>query len=284
MLCSISAGKPGSKWLERLRSSKGFPAGNDIDLEQFLNHLGTDLSNYSDSNLSDANIGRKLISSSAETTKKLALGRKQSTESPRGNGEKEWFGVMSSVLAELFNMGNSDVFPRIHGTKSSRKQPKPKICILLISSIRGNESEDRQRNEDVSGRVASAGDNNWVETKETGDPLRLTEEENVDADIDGGSVDVEEEEKSHADLSAFSRTEVTVIDSSYPSWKRVKLLFRRKNLWRVREKKSKLMNIRMKKRKAHALEDGNAGGEKKSNLYGSSKDVNGVQRTTPLNK
>lgn len=64
----------------------------------------------------------------------------------------------------------------------------------------------------------------------------------------------QEEDKCHADLSGFSRTEVTVIDTSCGSWKFEKMLFRRKNVWKVRDKKSKgMINIGRKKRKASTL-------------------------------
>ena len=48
---------------------------------------------------------------------------------------------------------------------------------------------------------------------------------------------VEEEEKGHLDLLGCSQTEFTVIDTSLPSWKLEKMLHRRKNVWKIREKK-----------------------------------------------
>ncbi|XP_057478552.1 uncharacterized protein LOC130765951 [Actinidia eriantha] len=239
MLCSISTGKSGSKWLDRLRSSKGFPAGNDLDLEQFLNHQNPNVSNSSDAKLSDANIGPKSNSISA-----------QPCERPE-NDEKEWLGIMSNVLSELFYTGDSDCFPRINGKKSSRKQANPRICIL--STFSNVETENG-----ASAIVPSSGDNSCAEIKQASDPIRLMKEENVNVDVD-----VEEDEKSYADLSAFSRTDVTVIDSSCPVWKCEKLLFRRKNVWRVREKKTKSTKIGTKKRKANSLEEESAAGEKK---------------------
>ncbi|GFZ06375.1 hypothetical protein Acr_18g0005450 [Actinidia rufa] len=258
MLCSISTGKSGSKWLDRLRSSKGFPAGNDLDLEQFLNHQNPNVSNSSDAKLSDANIDPKSNSISAQPCEK--------TE----NGEKEWIGIMSNVLSELFYMGDSDNFSRLNGKKSSRKQANPRICVLSTSS--NVETENG-----ASAIVPSSGDNSCAEIKQASDPIRLMKEENVNVDVDVDvDVDVEEDEKSYADLSAFSRTEVTVIDSSCPVWKCEKLLFRRKNVWRVREKKSKSTKIGAKKRKANSLEEESAGGEKKlKRCCSSSKDGNG---------
>ncbi|GFY84016.1 hypothetical protein Acr_03g0007900 [Actinidia rufa] len=182
----------------------------------------------------------------------------------RKNDEKEWLGIMSNVLSELFYTGDSDSYPRINGKKSSRKQANPRICILSTSSTVETENG-------ASAIVPSSGDNSCAEIKQASDPIRLMKEENVNVDVD-----VEEDEKSYADLSAFSRTDVTVIDSSCPVWKCEKLLFRRKNVWRVREKKSKSTKIGAKKRKANSLEEESAAGEKKLRRCSSStKDAYG---------
>ncbi|KAL3524465.1 hypothetical protein ACH5RR_017299 [Cinchona calisaya] len=58
-----------------------------------------------------------------------------------------------------------------------------------------------------------------------------------------------EEENGYGILSGFSRTEVTVIDTSFPSWKFEKMLFRKKNSWKVRDKKGKMINCGKKKKK-----------------------------------
>ncbi|KAL7003772.1 hypothetical protein U1Q18_004917 [Sarracenia purpurea var. burkii] len=281
MLCSISTGKSGSKWLDRLRSSKGFPAGNDLDLEQFLNHHNHDISNSTNTKLVDTDIGPKLNSSSAGPCEKTVLDREQTTGTARENGNREWFGVMNNVLAELFNMGDADDFPRINGKKSSRKQPNPKICVLSTAPNVESENDGSRKDGTVSATLATNGDNSCVEIKQTSVPLRLMKEENVDMDVDVGSVDAEEDEETCADLSAFSRTQVTVIDSSDPSWKCEKLLFRRNNTWKVQEKKSKPMNIGIKKRKSTPLEDDSAGGEKKPKRCNSSKDANEEARRMP---
>uniref|UniRef100_A0A5B7ARX6 Uncharacterized protein n=1 Tax=Davidia involucrata TaxID=16924 RepID=A0A5B7ARX6_DAVIN len=278
MLCSISTAKSGSNWLDRLRSSKGFPAGNDLDLEHFLSHCNHNHSNSSDTDASNSitnNIDPKSNSNPTESDGRPVLNRNQTTEIPNQNGESEWFGIMNNVLSELFNMGDSNDFPRINGKKSYRKQPNPKICVLSTSTnVNEMRSDDVRREEGVSATLPSSGDNSCMEREQTSD--QMTKQENVDV----GSMDVEEEGKSHSDLSAFSRTEVTVIDTSCPSWKFEKLLFRRKNVWKVRDNKCKSKNTGRKKRKASPLDE-NVDGEKKPKhsimLCSSAKEANGEE-------
>lgn len=232
MLCSIPTGKSGSKWLDRLRSSKGFPAAhNDLDLDQFL----------SNSNPPDPDIGPE--------SERPVPNRNQTTqEAHRENGEREWLGLVSNVLSELFNMGEKpDDLTR--GKKCSRKQPNPRVCAVSTSS-----------NVET---VPSSGENSCADVKERSERLRAAREENVD---------FEEDEDCYGDLSGFSRTEVTVIDSSCASWKNEKLLFRRKNMWRVREKKSRSVRVGAKKRKGRPLEEESGGGEKKQKRCDLSKD------------
>ncbi|XP_010424276.1 PREDICTED: uncharacterized protein LOC104709344 [Camelina sativa] len=76
----------------------------------------------------------------------------------------------------------------------------------------------------------------------------------VVAEEEGEGVDEEEEEEGEKDLVGFSRSEVTVIDTSFKVWKSEKLVFRRRNVWKVRDKKgkskvvSKTKKIMMKKK------------------------------------
>lgn len=151
------------------------------------------------------------------------------TEIRPENGDKNWFGIMSNVLSELFIMGDYNNFPR---KKSYRKQPNPKICLPSNGNLQTeNAPSPSSHNNSIRGN------NEQVEV------------------VNGGVLDGEDEEDTcRADLSAFSRTEVTVIDTSCGSWKFEKMLFRRKNVWKVRDKKSKgMINIGRKKRKASTL-------------------------------
>ncbi|RVW89051.1 hypothetical protein CK203_029321 [Vitis vinifera] len=230
MLCSISTGKSGSKWLDRLRSAKGFPTGNDDDLEHFLTHRDPNLSNSPITKPSDP----KSISDSTCSDEKPVQDRSQ----PPETGEKEWFGIMSNVLAELFNMGDSNQIPKLSGKKSSRKQTNPKIC--LLSSVR--------QEDEVPATAPSSGDNSLTEMKDSNGEVKTVNQGKVDC-LDA------EEEKCNQDLSAYSRSEVTVIDTSCAVWKFEKLLFRKKNVWKVRDKKGKSRSIGRKKRKASECDE-----------------------------
>ena len=223
MLCSISTGKSGSKWLDRLRSAKGFPTGDDDNLEHFLTHADPNLSNSPIDKPSDPK------SDSAFSVEKPVQDRSQPPEA----GEKEWFGIMSNVLAELFNMGDSNQIPKLSGKKCSRKQTNPKICVL--SSV--------PREDDVPATAPSSGDNSLTEMKDSNGEVKTVNRGKADC-LDA------EEEKCNQDLSAYSRSEVTVIDTSCAVWKFEKLLFRKKHVWKVRDKKGKPRNIAKKKRKA----------------------------------
>lgn len=124
------------------------------------------------------------------------------------------------------------------GKKSYRKQPNPRVCAVVET-------------------VPSSRENSCAEVKERSEKVRAARGENVDV--------VEEEEDCCGDLLGFSRTEVTVIDSSCASWKSEKLLFRRKSVWRVREKRSRLGGVGAKKKRKGRppLEEESNGGEKK---------------------
>ncbi|KHN19561.1 hypothetical protein glysoja_027818 [Glycine soja] len=52
------------------------------------------------------------------------------------------------------------------------------------------------------------------------------------------------------ELKGFTKSEVTVIDTSSPGWKVDKFVFRKNNVWKVREKKTK--NKFLAKRKSNS--------------------------------
>lgn len=132
MLCSISAGKSGSNWLDRLRSSRGFPADHDLNLEQFLNHQNPYFSNSSsDSIFADSAATNNDPNSNNNLTlaENLVLDRKKTTEIRPENGERKWFGKMSSVLSELFIMGESNDYRR---KKNSRNYYALRFVLLQL--------------------------------------------------------------------------------------------------------------------------------------------------------
>ncbi|XP_074354791.1 uncharacterized protein LOC141693549 isoform X2 [Apium graveolens] len=202
----------GSNWLTRLRSSKGFPADQNLNLEQFLTlhnptHLPDPITNDPKPNpnpIPPQNPGLKRTRSPAPPIETLDSSV-----------------IMSNILSELFVMGNYQNAPKKKGV---RKQPNPRNCVVSIPPI-------------------------------ATPPMNCP---NL-------ALDDEEEDTCRTDLSRFSRTEVTVIDTSVENWKFEKVLFRRKNVWKVRDKKSKsVINVDRKNRKGSGF--GDFQGEKKLKL------------------
>ncbi|KAK4384782.1 hypothetical protein Sango_2602200 [Sesamum angolense] len=195
MLCSVSAGKSGSRWLDRLRNAKGFSDDAPADLENFLQNI--DSSNQERSDPSPT--------SNPELD-------------PIGNDDNQLFTIMSDVLNELFNFGgNCTSAAKLK--KSARKQANPRIC-----AFSNNASDENNNAASEKAMVSRNGDSNsGVEGVK-----RLAIRENEG-----------EEDGREGNLSGFSRTEVTVIDTSYEQWKFDKLLYRKKNVWKVRDKKGK---------------------------------------------
>lgn len=76
--------------------------------------------------------------------------------------------------------------------------------------------------------------------------------------------EVELEERGERELKGYSKSEVTVIDTSCEVWKTEKLVFRRKSVWKVREKKRKVRSFGRNKRKVvSGDEEGDDGIEEK---------------------
>ncbi|KAL0692277.1 hypothetical protein Bca4012_059457 [Brassica carinata] len=142
------------------------------------------------------------------------------TDSPSDPNRGEWYGVMSDVLSELFNYSGSSRSTTVPGKKLPRKQSNPKHCSVETPPppppFRGFATEKKR--------------------------MRRSVEEEDD-------VGVEEEEEGEKDLVGFSRSEVTVIDTSFKIWKTEKLVFRRRNVWKVRDKKGNSRGVVSSKKK-----------------------------------
>ncbi|KAK4436180.1 hypothetical protein Salat_0781700 [Sesamum alatum] len=155
------------------------------------------------------------------------------------NEDKQFFNIMSDVLNELFNFGDkSGNSTKIK--KSARKQIKPRICVFSNNGICeiNNAAAEKQT------LLRSGDSNSGVEgVKE----LDKWENDGEGLERDGN-------------LAGFSRTEVMVIDTSYESWKFEKLLYRKKNVWKVRDKKGKSEIMRSKKKRK--VEEDQHGGKK----------------------
>lgn len=168
--------------------------------------------------------------------------------------------IVSDVLNELFYFGdtcsNSTNFK-----KSARKQTNPRICAFSGNGIRDN-------GDAVPGKATllrSGDSNSGVEGVKVLDRWE-TEGEGVGRD---------------ANLVGFSRTEVTVIDTSYESWKFDKLLFRKKNVWKVRDKKGKgeIVGGKKKRKMSTGMEEDHQHGGKK--WKGDKKGGGGEQYALP---
>lgn len=202
----------------------------------------------------------------------------QPAETSAETGGKEWFGIMTNVLSELFNMGDSAENLTFSRKKSSRKQRNPKMC-LLPSPL----SVER-RDEGAVAVVVTAptrnNDSHLMENKDLAvSDVKLKTEGN------GECVDGEGDKCNNGgDLLGlgYSRTEVTIIDSScVSSWKFEKLLFRKKNVWKVRDKKGKSRNVGRKKRKSSSS-NGIVCGGKKTKLSISPFDSSNVENGEAL--
>ncbi|KAF3541891.1 hypothetical protein F2Q69_00025140 [Brassica cretica] len=194
----LSSDKPvASTWLDRLRLSKGLSTTEDDDAS------GTPLS------LDD--FLRRNHSASDSPPSAPTPSDPELTDSPSDPNPNEWYGVMSDVLSELFNYsGSSRSTTTVPVKKLPRKQSNPKHC-----SVETPPPPQRPK---------------FATEKRETRRRRVVEEED-----DG--VEEEEEEEGEKDLVGFSRSEVTVIDTSFKIWKAEKVVFRRRNVWKVRDKK-----------------------------------------------
>ncbi|KAJ8554235.1 hypothetical protein K7X08_024913 [Anisodus acutangulus] len=242
MLCSISTQKSGSNWLDRLHSSKGFSfADNNNGSDSQSPNSQTDLSDNNNNHNTSLASSFDPIGPVTEPV----LHPDQTPVAPDNSGDNEELcNVVTNVLSELFCMGGeSTSYPKFNVKRGSRKQTNPRFC----ASSKINNADEQIDKCQVEIRDSQ------VKLLEQSGNLNLAEEEE------------EGEEKSHVNLMGFSRTEVMVIDTSCAPWKFEKLLFRKKNVWKVRDKKSKTMNLGKKKRKADVTNE-DVGGEKKQKV------------------
>ncbi|GAV73255.1 hypothetical protein CFOL_v3_16741 [Cephalotus follicularis] len=211
MLCPTATAKSGSSWLDRLRSSKGFPAADNLHIDHFL---------------------KERQSSNSECKRRP----------PTQNGvkdEEEWVGVMTNVLSELFIMGGSD---NVSGKKSLRKQPNPKFCVISTPHVVGDHQGKSVRKDENA--------QDQVEVLPNWDSNSNGAETN-----DVGELKEKEKEKEKEVLFGYSRSEVTVIDTSSSVWKLDKLVIRRKNVWKVRDKRGKSSNTAVRNKRKQAAAD-----------------------------
>ncbi|CAH9110127.1 unnamed protein product [Cuscuta europaea] len=272
MLCSTSKQKSGgSKWLDRLRSSKGFPPGDFVNLEHFLlHHTSTSLNSppINPARPRSEDISSEFCSNGAGSEKEPVL------EASVNGGGTKLVNAFSHVLSELFNMGESSNYAA--HKMVSRKQSNPRIFSAFTSAEFSNVSGSTDERGKL--RIVSpiSDDQTRVEMKKLNGQVKLLEQ---------GQDLVVSEEKMDANLLGYSRCEVTVIDTSCEPWKFDKLLFRKKTVWKVCDKRTKTLYLGKKKKREVSAEDNNVGGMKKQNVSigGESKFLN-LEGLQPLDK
>uniref|UniRef100_A0A6N2KIZ9 Uncharacterized protein n=1 Tax=Salix viminalis TaxID=40686 RepID=A0A6N2KIZ9_SALVM len=275
MLCSVQTSKSSSNWLDRLWSNRGFN-NNSNDDPPVPNPSSSPTTNASNSVI---NSNSESTHSDSDQIKVTATTATETTRDISSSDNKDLFLIMNHDLSDLFNMGcvsdPVEESSRLSRKKEKvpRKQTKPKFCF-----ISGN-------NSGIDSLNCVRKDQNFLAA--TGSLNSDKNSNNVDCgvDDDDDDEDVDEEKgfgvSGDKELKGYSRSEVTVIDTSCQVWKFDKLVFRKKNVWKVRDKKEKSWVFGGKKRKGNDLESANGNGAKKkakvSNLeVGSSKDVNDV--------
>ncbi|KAF6159619.1 hypothetical protein GIB67_034581 [Kingdonia uniflora] len=209
-----------SNWLDRLHTSKGLPIETNLDFEHFINPNTNPNPNSIPKSIPISNSIKPPIPKSSSRSQK-----------DRENPPKEnsMFDIMTNVLAELFIMGDSSTRCRVDEKKKPRKQSNPKP--FGVSS--GNE-------------------------------LCLSEVGVEEAIEEGKGVEVEEEcggspqrpRKKRRTVDCVNNVEVTIIDTSTSGWKTDKVIYRKGNVWRVREETtvSRKVSWGRDKRKASQLD------------------------------
>ncbi|KAG6466644.1 uncharacterized protein LOC122036017 [Zingiber officinale] len=245
MLCSISRStstadansNSTSDWLQRLHSSRGL----SVPLHYHLDHfLSSDLNPDPPTNTNpNPNLPAILPPEALDLPPTDSpLPRKKHPLPSLGAGldeSQKIFDLVGGVLAELFVMEG----PAATKTKKiARKQSHPRVCIPSVSA-----SIDGCREPPATSPPSSA-DNSVAEAKNNRTKMRRKR------GTARGSTDL--------DLSACSRTDVTVIDTSHPGWKSEKVIFRNGIMWKVRDKK--VWNLNRKKRRLGLV--GRSGNEK----------------------
>lgn len=259
MWCSISTQKSGgSKWLDRLRSSKGFPSGDLVNLEQQLHHHTFSSLDSPTANLTaprSEGIGSECCSFGAESEKEQVV-----LEGSVDGGGKELFNAFSHVLAELFNMGEPSNYAA--HKKVSRKQSNPRPFAASTSSELNNVSGPGD--ELCKEKFASPKSNGLCRAE-----MKIVKSKVKQLEQGRNLVPVEEEVNINSTVMGFSRSEITVIDTSCTPWKFDKLLLRQKNVWKVRDKgtKTTYLGKKKKKKRNENAEDDNVGGAKRQKVF-----------------
>ncbi|MQM15837.1 hypothetical protein Taro_048789 [Colocasia esculenta] len=235
MACPATTVDSAPTWLDRLRTSKGFPP----------HHAGLDLDHFLLLPNPDSNTSPPLPRPADPPLRppQQLQRHREAAAGPGGEGKK-WFDIMSSALAELFHMGDTRQLraARALKKKTCRKQPNPQICVVSAPASNSGSCPAGERGASGGGgglqalsppsaENSTAGAKKWPEDRTKARRKRAHCRSAADS----------------SDTLTYSRTEVTVIDTSSPSWKSQKIIFRKGLVWKVRDRKA--WNVCRKKRK-----------------------------------
>ncbi|KAM1712053.1 hypothetical protein ACFXTN_002221 [Malus domestica] len=247
MLCSVPATKSGSNWLNRLRSNKGFPTCESSDLDHFLTRNLSSSSEFPNPNF---------VSPSTDSTRPDSdrVDNRYETSFPNRDDQRgAIIGMKSNVLSELFFMGGADESSKISGKKIPRKQANPRVCVASSTNSNGDATANaaEEKSSGCERNVENAFDKSASDNSSLVGKKKKKKKNEVGGNVGGGECEGEEEEEEEdkGEMKGYSRSEVTVIDTSCGVWKTDKLVFRRKSVWKVREKKVKGRSSGRHKRK-----------------------------------
>ncbi|CAN8277300.1 unnamed protein product [Cochlearia groenlandica] len=273
-----------STWLDRLRLNRGHSSADDYDssgkpltIDDFLrrDHRTGDIVSDSTPIRSDLDLSK--TKSDPEPNEIQSYGffraavisgdnhrRKQSNpkhfSSETNEDEDPLLATEAAEISEEtdFSYDDPPILSGVHVVNTSSLSSKSAAAAAAeISVTRRTESD-------------SAGDNGDEETdsadhevatssrisKSAAATAEISKRRRIAAESDGED-DGEEEEK---DLTGFTKSEVTVIDTSFEIWRSQKLVFRKGNVWRVKDTSrvfsSKKKTKKKKKKRNGDVDDG----------------------------
>lgn len=232
MQCS---GESGSGWLHRLRASRGFPTDSSLDLEHFLNPPSSDLA-------AAPLAGEK----NAAVAPDPAACEETPPDQPPG---QDWYVLMTNVLSELFNMGGGDRSGHPRPSKVPRKQPRPRACAVSTSASVGDSCAAAVAAAAAAMSPSSAENSVAEEERESG-------KDGVEAPVGGAEEEISQMGIEDWEVGSYSKTTVTVIDTSEPLWRSEKVLFRKGDDWKICNRKGSSSHWSRKRRKLQNSEKG----------------------------
>lgn len=213
--------------------------------------------------------GRSLNGSRVKAAKK----RKKSLSIVKEEASEDWFEMTNNFLAELFGMRDGYMLRILDDKKKrKRKQEKPRLCpsstnldANLTSSsppFSADDNSGENRSPSVTLKSSSPSNNDAILTssplsavdsvamgagnaqksgeiactKADDGPLRRKGFRKKTSDVDGKARIGHKKQDTDSHVSSYSCTEVTLIDTSIPTWKTQKVIYRKGTIWKVRDK------------------------------------------------